>query len=344
MSYGNTHTETIPTVSSTAGPTFATQINAVLAEIRTSLNAKVTPAGIDVNTDLSMRSGATRYGLTDIHRLSMYAQPSGLAAATYPAALWVDTSGNLYYNNTSSNQVQVTSGSSVNGTPGSITGSGYGSAGVALNWNAASTIYEFFRAASTYSDVEVSGVRLNDATSHYARLIASSMSANWTCTFPAAAASSGFKPVWMDSTGLLSVGHASKTLTVPACLANTRVNAANNWSVETDGLSIKSTASGTAWLYLPLREGEQITSVTFAVSGDGVADLTTTVYKISGTTTPVTTDIGNATTNNPGAIADVTINVTDTTLAANECIAVRFDANAADLEVYATRVTYNIPA
>jgi hypothetical protein len=186
MAYGQPHTETIPTVSSTLGPAYATMVNAVLTEMRTTLNAKVTPAGIDVNADLSLRSGATRYGLTDAHRLSLYQQPSLLSASTYPAALYANSAGELYFNDASGNQVQVTNSGGLNGTPGSITGAGYGSTGVEVNWDSSASDYHFYSGTGTYADLNCTAVQLSDGSSNLLRIAAPAMAANYTLTLPSA--------------------------------------------------------------------------------------------------------------------------------------------------------------
>lgn len=184
MAYGQPHVETIPTVSVTEGEEFATMVNAVLTEMRATLDAKVTPAGIDINADLSMRSGGTRYGLTNTHRVSLYQQPSNLAAATYPAALYASSAGELYFNDASGNQVALTNAGSIAGSPGSITGAGYGSGGVAVDWDSGAGDYHFYSAAATYADIKAGNVLLNDADTNFIRLDAPALAADYTLIFP----------------------------------------------------------------------------------------------------------------------------------------------------------------
>ncbi len=169
--------------------------------MRTTLNAKVTPAGMDMNADLSMRSGATYYGLKDVHRLTLAQQAALLSAATYPASVYADASGNLYYNNASGNQIAITSGSGLAGTPGSITGVGYGTP-ISVNWNNGTTRYEFFKGASVYADVDVGGVRLNDGDTNFIRHVAPALAADYTVTWPAAVPAST-SLLTMDSAGAL---------------------------------------------------------------------------------------------------------------------------------------------
>jgi hypothetical protein len=204
LAYGSPHSETIPTVADTLGTDYATMVNAVLTEVRTTLDAKVTPAGMSINADLSMRTGATRYGLTDIHRLSLYQQPSLLSAATYPVALYANSSGDLYYNNASSAQVRITNGSALNGTPGSITGSGYGSTGVEVNWDAGASDYHMYSGTGTYADVKLNDVLLNDGDTHFIRHAAPALAGDYTVTWPSAVPGSNNTLLTMATTGTLS--------------------------------------------------------------------------------------------------------------------------------------------
>jgi hypothetical protein len=203
MAYGQTHTQPLPTVGATAGTTYATYINAVLSEIRTTLDAKVTPAGMDMSADLSMRSGADYYGVTNAHRLGLYSQAAALSAGTYPTALYA-AGGNLYFNDDSGNQIQVTSAGAVNvASAGGITSAGgYGSSGVEVNWD--TSLYHFYSAASTYSDIRVRGVKLDDTSANWIRLLAPSLSADYTITFPAAVPATNNTVVACSTTGTLT--------------------------------------------------------------------------------------------------------------------------------------------
>jgi hypothetical protein len=203
VAYGQEHTVEIPTVSITEGEDYATMVNAVLTEIRATLDAKVTPAGIDINADLSLRSGGTRYGVKDVHRVSLYQQPSNLAAATYPAALYASSGGELYFNDAAGNQVALTNGGSIAATPGSITDL---VAPASVVWDSGSSDYHFYRAAATYADIAAGNVLLNDEDSNFIRLDAPALAADYTLEFPNAlpASASLLVATPSGSTGTLS--------------------------------------------------------------------------------------------------------------------------------------------
>lgn len=203
MSYGQSHTQPLPTVGTTLGSTYATYVNAVLTEMRATLDAKVTPSGMDINGDLSLRSGATYYGLVDVHRLSLASQASALSAATYPNAAYV-FDGDLYFNDASGNQIALTSGGALAGTPGTINGSGYNEDGVSLTWDSGETTYNFYSAASTYADIVSSGLRLHDGSGNYARLLVPSLAADYDLTLPNAVPAANNSVVQVSIAGVVS--------------------------------------------------------------------------------------------------------------------------------------------
>lgn len=189
MSYGQTLNSTLPAIGE-SGPGYATKINAFLEELQDIVEAKVTPSGITVNSDLSFSSGGANYLATELKATSFADQASPLSGGSYPLSLYF-ADGELYCNDGSGNQVQLTASGLLNaGAVGGITGSGYGADGKTLRWVDASNLYEFKDGSGTddYADIIASGVRLADGSSNYVALAASSgMSGNYTLTFPAAA-------------------------------------------------------------------------------------------------------------------------------------------------------------
>lgn len=93
-----------------------------------------------------------------------------------------------------------------------------------------------------------------------------------------------------------------------------------------------STGASTLLVPLPLKVGDRIKSVSFNVFGDGAADVTTTV--IFTTAAMSGTSIGTTTTTNQAASwSTVTIDVTDTTVAATELVHIVFAANATNIRI-----------
>ena len=207
MGYGIEHTAPLPVVGITPRTTWAEQLIDALAEIRETLDAKVTPAGIDVNANISMRSGASFYALTDLSYASLYTQPALLSAGTYPGVVYKSSTGNLYFNDDSGNQIQLTSGGSVAAAAGNITGTGYGSSGVEVAWVSADSAYEFRSGAGAddFADGKFDDVYLNDGSGNYLRIAAPTMGADYTLTLPAAVPLTGDTVLAMSITGVVTV-------------------------------------------------------------------------------------------------------------------------------------------
>lgn len=210
--YGQAATQALPVVNSTFGPTYATMINAALSELRATLGAKVTPAGIDVNADLSLRSGASYYGLINAHRVGLNTQAAGLSAATYPGALYAGVGGELFYNDSAGNQVALTLAGSVTGAAGNIDGTGYGATGVSITWDAANALYSLFSGAGTYADAKIDDLLLNDGDTNFLRMTASAMASDYTLTWPAAVPASSNSVITVSTAGALAFS-ATPTLT-----------------------------------------------------------------------------------------------------------------------------------
>lgn len=380
MAYGQSHTQTIPTVGQTAGDDFATMINAVLTEMRATLDAKVTPAGIDVNADLSMRSGATYYGLKDVHRVSLRSHSAALAAEDYPSAAYV-FDGDLYFNDADGNQIALTSGGAIAGSSGSITGSGYGTP-VEVNWDSGATLYHFYSAASTYSDIRVRGLRLDDASSNAIRLLAPSLGADYTLTFPNAVPAANNSVVQVSTAGAMSwtdsptvtsltttddvtVGDDLAVAGVTA-LADTLTMATNkNIVLQGTGKIVHGTrtlivagcafrngtatgaaltgSSGTACVYaIPLPAGTRITNITWEAEHSGNSG--TRTYKFRRIAPDGSSSATIETDSSAAELAAVTVNTTtDTDLTSSNAYFLEWDPATND-ELISVTISYTTPA
>lgn len=153
---------TLPLVSQTPGPTWASEINSDLEIIdlhnHAGVGALVPVAGLDINADLSLATHA----LTNATKVALLNQASNLTVNSVYAV-----SGNLWWKNGSGTAVQITSGSSVNvggsGNIGGIVGS------AAVNYVTGTLSFDFTdqngNPASLLGDVFVgSSVVLGTAT------------------------------------------------------------------------------------------------------------------------------------------------------------------------------------
>lgn len=214
MPYGSALGVSAPTVSVTVGPTYATQVNAYLAALKTIVEAKVTPSGFNMTSDLSFLGGATFYSATDLLTTSYEVQTSALSASTYPAALYfAGAGGDLYVNDSSGNQVQITASGILNvSSSGGITGSGYGSGGVAINWSSGNVAYRMFSGTGTYADVVCDDLLLNDGDTNFISVVSPALAADYTITLPAAVPASSSVMV-MSSAGTVSASPSGNLAT-----------------------------------------------------------------------------------------------------------------------------------
>ena len=187
MTYGTSLGVAMPVVGA-AGPgtALAAQINACVDAIIARLETKVTVAGMDINADLSLRSGATDFGLVDVHRVELVDVLSALSAVTYPGVLY-RVGSDLYFNDAAGNQVRLITGGALDtASVGGITGSGYGSGGIEVNWDGTNYRFRDGVGADDFTALECDDVLLRDGSSHKIRLGAQNMSADYTMLLPAA--------------------------------------------------------------------------------------------------------------------------------------------------------------
>lgn len=110
----------LPTVGQEPGPNWALDLNSSLSLVdqhdhSAGSGVQITPSGININTDLSFSSN----NAISLRSLKMDSQLAPLALGTDINCIYV-SNGNLFYNDNVGNQVQITTGGAVAGTPGSI--------------------------------------------------------------------------------------------------------------------------------------------------------------------------------------------------------------------------------
>lgn len=104
----------LPIVGTTAGPTWASMLNTALTLVdahdhSSGKGVQITPAGLNINTDLSINSN----NINAVRSLRLFANTSAVNGISDIRNVYV-LNDNLYYNNASGTAVQITSGSSIN--------------------------------------------------------------------------------------------------------------------------------------------------------------------------------------------------------------------------------------
>lgn len=163
------------------------------------------------------------------------------AQSAHPSAsnsLWMYSDDEVYLRDGAGNLIQATSGGSMNTGVASngITGSGYGSSGVAVDWSSADSNYRFFSAASTYCGIVASTVGMRSG-SYEATLDAPTLAADVTFTLPAAAPGTSGTILQSDTSGNWSLSNTVNSLTT-----TNAITAGTGLTVTTGGATI--TAGG----------------------------------------------------------------------------------------------------
>lgn len=130
---------TLPVVTVTLGPQWATELNAALEVIdehdHTSGKGKRVPiAGLNINADLNF----SNYKISNLYSVQLNSNTSALSGASNASSLSV-TNGDLYFTNGSGVAVQLTSGGSPVSVPASVQSLGITSINADLIISPAST-------------------------------------------------------------------------------------------------------------------------------------------------------------------------------------------------------------
>lgn len=200
---------TLPVVSQTPGPTWASEINADLSLVdshnHTSGKGVLVPvAGLDINADLSLAT----HSLTNASSVVLLNQAS-LATLN---ALYAE-SGQLFWNDGAGHNVQITINGHVNvsGT-GNISGM-IGSASV--TYTPGPNSYVFLDQAGAPAGLNAGSISLGNSSGINRATIASALlTSNYTMTLPASLPVSGVDLMGLSSTGAISNVVPDSTLTV----------------------------------------------------------------------------------------------------------------------------------
>lgn len=141
----------IPGVGTEAGPTYAQDVNNSLTLIDSHNHSpgsgvQITPNGLNINADLLINSN----NITLARTVRFVNQSSPFTPAATDIGAVLEVGGDFYYINSAGVQVQITSGSSIVGTAGSITGLPSGTASASF----ASGTFVWQSATSTAANMD----------------------------------------------------------------------------------------------------------------------------------------------------------------------------------------------
>jgi hypothetical protein len=303
-SIGQAITPSIPPVGS-PGPQFATDINAILSEMVTRLSAKVPLSSLDLSSSLNL-SGSPLLNAGYVTLAN-----EAVAPVSSPVNRVAAFSGDLYYIGPSG-AVQVTTGATLNAAAvGGITGA-YGGANPAqFRYDNVNTRYDAYANFSTgtwaYTRALGFDIAANATSLVFARLQWAG-SANKTYTLPATTASANDRPMYMNTTGQISLGHGSKSFSYSSHGAFTGGGA--SITSADGGLQNSTTAAVQAQIPVQrLMSDFGIVSITFNFSKTTVAATQFTLKKSV-----------------PGGAATTLATLSSTTIGSNQLITVALGA------------------
>lgn len=195
---------TLPNVGQETGPQYASEINGDLTLIDQhdhsfGKGVQITPAGMNISSDLSFLSN----NATALRTTRFTSQSTPITGTSPDLSCVYVTNGDLYYNDSSGNQVRITQSGGVAGSPGSITGL---VAPASATYVSVNSTFVWQSGASIAANLDARSVILrNSGASSFGLTLSppSGMGSDSTITLPSLPASQSI--VTLDNTGAFAV-------------------------------------------------------------------------------------------------------------------------------------------
>lgn len=255
----------VPTVGTDPGPDWANNLNACLTQIdahnhTSNQGVQIPPGGLNINADLTFQGN----NATNLRSTRFTIQGSPLSTSSSSDVGCVYVSGvDLYYNDVSGNQVRITSGGGVAGSPGSITNLNAPASAAYVSGN---QTFVWQSASNTPANMDFASAKLRNLTAGSKALTLSppnAMASDYSIVLPSLPATTNF--MVMDNAG---------TITVPIAFANgiTSANIANG-TLTTTQISASAGIIGTQLANNTVSTGQLTASVwSTEVQQEGGAD------------------------------------------------------------------------
>ncbi len=196
----------LPVVSTTLGPEWATLLNAALTAVDNhdhteGLGRKITSAALNINGDVAIGNN----NLTGAKSYNMANQSSALGGATDVRSLYA-VAGELYYNDSVGNQIQLTSGGALNASSIGAIGGDYGSSTANVYYNSTSKTFFFDQNTDQRAKLDIGDLIIREtvaAANGITIKSPSSLAASYSITLPAALPAAN-KMLQMSTTGVVT--------------------------------------------------------------------------------------------------------------------------------------------
>lgn len=225
----------IPSVGQEAGPQYATDVNNCLTIVdghnhNPGSGVQVTTSGLNINSDLSINDN----NLTLVKSTRFQPQLSPLAGAQDLGCLY-ESGVDLWYNDGNGNQIQLTSGGSIVGTAGSISGL---VAPASASYSAGSSTFIWQSNANTAANMDFGSAIFRNLTA----------SSNGVTVSAPAALGSNYSLVWPTIPGTTNFVSLDTSGNFAAVwnVDNTTINfSGNNIQVKPGSITAAQIANGT---------------------------------------------------------------------------------------------------
>lgn len=172
----------VPVVGIDPGPDYALNINACLAAIDAHTHSNgsgvlITPNGLNISSDLPILNN----NITLLRSLRLNPQLSALNGALDLGCLY-EVGVDLYYNDGSGNQIQITKSGNVTGATGTITGLPSGTA--SASYSAGTFTFQSATSTAATLDIQSLILRNSGASSNGLTLSAPSLASNYSLILP----------------------------------------------------------------------------------------------------------------------------------------------------------------
>lgn len=266
MAIGDPFTTALPPVGS-VGPQFASDINSILTEVMLRLSTKIPALSINFNSDQNLAGSA----LTNAGYLTL--ANTAATPGSSPVNRLTAFGGDLYYVSPSG-VIQLTSGALLNSAAiGGITGDYGGVNPAQFRYDSINTRYDAYANFSTGTWASVRAKNLQMTASPTSTVTATlswvGNAANKSFTLPTAPTTTLQLPMYMDTAGNMTPGHASRPYAFsPSGGSWTQLGVTYFFSTGSgNGTGIQKTSAAAAEWVIPASfpVGTNITSVAFNV-------------------------------------------------------------------------------
>ena len=182
----------LPTVGVTAGPTYATLINAALTTIDSHTHAsgsgvKVPVAGLNINANLDMEPSSTEYAVFAAKYYGLREQSSSPAAAN---SLWSNAAGEMVWRDDGNKDTVITDDGSISASTIGGIGGDYSTTNAVINYSNTTKAYVALQDTAKTADWIVGELCISEPGVSSAKVIChkspSSLAADYDFTYPAA--------------------------------------------------------------------------------------------------------------------------------------------------------------